>query len=238
MVSGQQGVNNTGGAAATTCYLCQMHFPVSLHRLPVLFLVVSASTASAADYRVDPARSLLVVRTAKDGPAARLAHNHVVVAKDLSGTLKYDPANPDACAVSVTVDARTLILDDPAMRKKFGETSVLSRGDVEDVRKAMLAEDQLYVARFPHLTFLSSKVTRAADGTYVVSGHLTLRGSAQPVSFPATVEAAADGTVTARGTFTVKQTQFGWKPYSAMFGAVRNKDEVTFIIELVAVPAV
>jgi hypothetical protein len=43
---------------------------------------------------------------------------------------------------------------------------------------------------------------------------------------------------TLRGTATLAFTQssFGYRPYSALLGAIKNKDAVTLHIDLVAIP--
>src|SRR4029434_2839520 len=51
---------------------------------------------SAGTFTVDPGQSALVVQVFKDGVAARLAHDHVVEARALSGTVAYIPPKPDA----------------------------------------------------------------------------------------------------------------------------------------------
>jgi hypothetical protein len=40
----------------------------------------------------------------------------------------------------------------------------------------------------------------------------------------------------ATATFTFMQSAFGYKPYSALLGAIKNKDAVMLHIQLVAVP--
>lgn len=196
---------------------------------------LSAGGVLAADYGLVPLRSVLVVKTYRDGVAARLAHNHVVAARDVSGHLRFEEGRPEACSVTVHVPVATLILDDPVLRKRFGESSALSQTDRSNMLRTMLDKDQLWADRYPTLSFVSTAVSRQPDGRYLVNGNLTMRGVTRAVTFPATVE-RTDGMLRARGEFTVKQSQFGWSPFSTMLGAIKVKDEVTFFLDLVAAP--
>ena len=59
-----------------------------------------------------------------------------------------------------------------------------------------------------------------------VTGDLTIRGTARPVAFDLSL---ADGRV--RGTAVLKQTEWGIKPYTALFGALKVADEVRVEID-------
>ena len=70
------------------------------------------------------------------------------------------------------------------------------------------------------IAFESSSVK--ADGDRLeVSGDLELGGRRAPIVFELTL---AGGRIT--GTATVKQTDWGIKPYSALFGTLKVLDEV------------
>jgi polyisoprenoid-binding protein YceI len=62
-----------------------------------------------------------------------------------------------------------------------------------------------------------------ADGDrLIVQGDLTLVGNTRPIAFDLTV--GADGTL--GSSVVVKQTDWGIKPYSTLFGALKVVDEV------------
>jgi hypothetical protein len=42
------------------------------------------------------------------------------------------------------------------------------------------------------------------------------------------------GALRARATVTFLQSSFGYRPYRALLGAIRNRDEVTLHVDLVA----
>jgi polyisoprenoid-binding protein YceI len=97
------------------------------------------------------------------------------------------------------------------------------------------AEGQLDVARFPMITFTSTTITLETQDRYLVMGPLTIRGVTKAVRFPANV--VMEGNVfRGTATLTLMQRAFGYKPYSALLGTIKNKDAVMLHIDLVAVP--
>src|SRR3989442_5986753 len=101
--------------------------------------------------------------------------------------------------------------------------------------KSMKAESQLHVAKFPMIRFSSTTITAETQDRFLVTGQLTIRGVTKAVQFPAKVVMTGKAF---RGTATLElaQSAFGYKPYSALLGAIKNKDGVTLHIDLVAVP--
>ena len=194
-----------------------------------------AAPASAATFRVDPSRSSLVVQIFRDGVAAKLGHDHVVQATAFSGSVTYDPSAPGRSSVAAQVQTATLKADDAETRRRFGLEGQPSANDVAEIDKSMKAEGQLDVARFPAITFTSTTITPDTPDRYLVAGDLTIRGVTRAVQFPANV--VMEGRVfRATATLTFMQSAFGYKPYSALLGAIRNKDAVMLHIDLVAVP--
>jgi polyisoprenoid-binding protein YceI len=201
----------------------------------VLAVALGAGAAAAGTLRVDPGRSVLLLRLSRAGPAGRLAHDHAVRATDLRGTVEFDPAAPGEAAVVVEVPTAALRVDEPADRRRLGLEGDLSADQRADVDRAMRAPDQLDVARFPAIRFESTSIRREGEGRYAVSGRMTIRGVTRELSFPARVT-LEDGTLVARATVSFLQSSFGYRPYSAFLGAVRNRDEVTLQVDLVAGP--
>src|SRR5262245_49262279 len=193
-----------------------------------------AGSASAATFKIDPSRSLLVVQIFRDGVAAKLGHDHVVQATTVSGSVTYDPATPAVSSVAAEVQTATLKVDEAQTRRRFGREGQPSTGDVAEIEASMKAEGQLDVARFPTITFASTTITAETPERYLVTGQLTIRGVTRDVQFPAT--AVMDGNILrTTATLTFMQSAFGYKPYSALFGAIKNRDAVVLHIDLVAV---
>jgi len=75
------------------------------------------------------------------------------------------------------------------------------------------------------ISFRSTRAEETAEGLSV-TGDLTLRNTTRSVAFDLVL---SDGRV--RGTAVVKQTDWGMKPYTALFGALKVADEVRVEID-------
>jgi polyisoprenoid-binding protein YceI len=197
--------------------------------------LLGPGAAEAAVFRVDGERTRLAVRLYREGPGSLLAHDHVVEATEIGGTLEYDAARPEASAVVIEVRTASLRVDEPAARRRLGVEGDLSDGQRADVAKAMRSSDQLDVAQYPTIRFVSTRVQPQGEGRLQIEGRLTIRGVTREVAFPVTV-ALESGAVRGRATLTFLQSSFGYRPYRALLGSIRNKDEATLHVDLVAVP--
>ena len=199
-------------------------------------LLLAPGVVWGATFRIDPGRTRLAVRLYREGLGSRLAHDHVVEATEVTGRVDYDAGRLEASSIVVEVRTASLRVDEPAARRRLGLEGDLSDSQRADVDKAMRAADQLDVAHHPTIRFASARVVPEAGGRLLrVTGQLTLRGVTRDLSFPATV-ALESGTFRGRATLTFLQSSFGYRPYSAVLGAIRNKDEVSLHIDLVATP--
>lgn len=195
-----------------------------------------SSDVQAAPYKVDPAKSQLVVQVFKEGVASSLAHDHVVQATQISGTIEYDPASVTTSSIQVEAKSASLQADAPALRKQFGLTSELGEDDRKQVEANMKGEDQLNVAKYPTISFKSTGITvGTTPGDVLVKGNLTLRGVTKAVSFPAKVKMDGANFV-GEGKLKIKQNDFGYEPYSALLGAIKNQNEVVLNLKVVGVP--
>jgi polyisoprenoid-binding protein YceI len=101
--------------------------------------------------------------------AANFTVRHMMVTnvrgnfEKISGVLNFDPANPAAAVVDVTIDAASI------------NTGVADRDN--HLRSA----DFLDVANYPNITFKSTKVEANGDNRAKVTGDLTIRGVTKSV---------------------------------------------------------
>ena len=94
-------------------------------------------------------------------------------------------------------------------------------GDDDKANIQQTVDDE--VLKRQAITFRSTRVQPAADGRgFGVQGDLTLLGTTRPLAFDVTV--GDGGTLAA--VAVVKQSDWGMKPYSALFGALKVVDEV------------
>lgn len=200
--------------------------------LVCLLLAPSVSRADPKTHTVDATASEVVVLVYKAGLASGLAHDHVIAAKDFTGTLTYDPKDPAATQISLTIQAASLVADLPALTKKHGLTSSPSESDRKSIEETLKGEDQLDVKKFPTISF-KSKSAQVVEGVLHISGTFTLHGKSKTVTLPVTIASEKSGALRGKGTFTVRQSDFGYEPYSAFLGAVKVKDRVRITVDLV-----
>jgi polyisoprenoid-binding protein YceI len=87
-----------------------------------------------------------------------------------------------------------------------------------------------------HYPFVEVRARRLGD-TGQLRADITLHGTTRPYTVPATIELVPQGVV-ARGTLTLKQTDFGITPFSVLGGAMAVQDTLEIRFDLPARPAV
>ena len=184
-------------------------------------------------FALDSKRSAFVLQVFKEGAAAALAHDHTVHATEMSGEVIADPAAPEAAKVTMTVQTKSLVNDDPQVRKQFGLDPTVPEKDKKAVEESMKGDDQLDVGKYPTISFSSSSVEKNGDKLTLV-GDFTLHGVTKKIRMPITVK-ITDDTLVGDGKVRFLQSDWSITPYSAFLGAVKNKDEVVLNVHLVAV---
>jgi polyisoprenoid-binding protein YceI len=111
-----------------------------------------------AEWTLDPAHT-----------AVEFSTRHMMVTtvrgqfQKVSGTLNFDPQNPAASSIEVTIDAASLTTT------------------VEDRDNHLRSPDFLDVASYPTITFKSTKVEMTGSNTGKITGNLTIHGVTRPV---------------------------------------------------------
>jgi YceI-like domain len=161
-----------------------------------------------------PENATLTVRTKRVGAASRAGHDLLIEVTSWSATLDLGE-----------VPAATLTADASSLRVLEGTGGVMALGDDDKAGIAKTIDDEVLMGR--RIEFRSGTVELTEDGAPErVTGELELAGRRHPISFEL---AAADGRLT--GTATVRQTDWGMKPYSALFGTLKVADEVEIAID-------
>jgi hypothetical protein len=171
---------------------------------------------TAGAYKLGPDIATLSVRTKKAGAASMAGHDLLIEVGDWSATLDLAD-HPEQTTIELRADSGSL-----TVLEGTGGAMTL-----EDEHKASIKQtiDDEILRRAP-IEFRSTAIEPSADGgsgRFHVSGELELAGKREPISFELTL--GADGTLT--GSAVVKQTRWGIKPYSALFGTLKVIDEVT-----------
>ena len=169
-------------------------------------------------YTLGPDDGTLSLRTGRTGAAAKAGHDLLIHVTAWEATL---PAVEDAADTTIELDA-----DGGSLRVQEGSGGMKALTD-DDKAEIVRAIDDEILKRQP-ITFRSTQVRPAADGSGLsVQGDLTLVGETRAIAFDLAV--GDDGGLSA--VVVVKQTDWGIKPYSTLFGALKVADEVTVEIE-------
>ncbi len=192
----------------------------------------TAAPAPAATYTVNPDKGLIYVLVLKDETTvlSSASHNHAIRAQGFSGQVTWSPDDASACKVSITVPVASLDVDPQWLRDRVGYTQKLKDSDRETIRKNMLAKDQLDASSHPNITFQSTRCS-GSQGSYKVSGNLSIRGKTAPVTSVMRIEVEG-GELTATGRFQTTHSAFGFEPFSALMGALKNRDELEFVMDV------
>jgi polyisoprenoid-binding protein YceI len=210
----------------------------------------AATSAGAAELRIDPARSTFAVLTRKAGVASGFAHDHLITAPKAALALSFDPADPAATRATFDVEVAKLEIDPPGPRARLearlhqlgigpADLPSISIADRKKVREAALSDRQLDAAAHPalraELLGLEKSAKPEGDFAWTAKLRLTLRGKS--VERPlATRFESAGGQVTAEAFGEFKFSDFGIEPYSAALGAIRNDDRFYVYVALAAAP--
>jgi polyisoprenoid-binding protein YceI len=168
----------------------------------------------ATTHALGPGNGTLTVRTGKGGAAAKAGHNLLFEVTAWRGTIELGPETQ----MSLTADAKSM-----RVREGKGGMNALGDDDMANIEQTIDEE----VLKGTKIEFHSTSVETSADGARMnVSGELELSGRQAPISF----ELAVDGG-RLTGTATVTQSQWGMKPYSALFGTLKVLDDVQVAID-------
>jgi hypothetical protein len=168
-------------------------------------------------HTLGPKDGTLSVRTGKGGAAAVAAHNLLIEVGTWRATVEAGAA-PDDTKLMLSADARSL-----RVIEGTGGISGLEEDDRQRIAKTIDEE----VLKGTDIEFRSSAVSANPDGSRLtVEGDLELAGRTEPITFELTL---ADGRVT--GSASLKQSDWGMKPYSTLFGTLKVADELRVEID-------
>ena len=163
-------------------------------------------------HELGPDTARLVVKTYREGVAAKVGHDLIIEVTDWKATLEIG-ADRSQSSLQLDADARSL-----RAREGLRGLKPLSDKDREEIRKNI---EEKVLGGEP-ISFRSSTVEAGDDDGLSVSGELTLHGQSRPADFE--LSTGADGRVT--GTATLVQSEFGVKPYRGLMGALKVRDSL------------
>jgi polyisoprenoid-binding protein YceI len=186
-------------------------------------------------YDVVPSESLLTILAFRGGALAKAGHNHVIASHDVSGTF-YVPDDVLRSTFELHVPVARLTIDEPALRAKEGADFPTNVPDSakEGTRHNMLSEALLSGDQYPEFTLVSQRMQPGSMGTSVQADvQVNIRGQSHTVQVPVAYT-LTNGELVASGELSIKQTDLGLTPFSAMLGALQVQDEMHIKFRIVA----
>jgi polyisoprenoid-binding protein YceI len=174
----------------------------------------------------------ITLRTFRDGLAAQAGHDLTIEAVRWSAELVVTEDLTPA-SLTVTVDLGSLVV-----RAGTGGLKPLTDRDMREI--AVTARKVLKADRFPEAVFSATEFEPAPDttdgsadspatnNTGTVRGSLKLAGQTGPLE----LRVRPEGSGRYEATTTVRQTDFGIKPYSGFLGALKVRDTVDVQVEV------
>jgi polyisoprenoid-binding protein YceI len=179
-------------------------------------LLASPLFAQAPAWQIDPAHS-----------AAQFAGRHMMVStvrgqfNKLSGTVSWDGKTFGSASVEIVIDAASI------------DTREAKRDD------HLRSGDFFDVAKFPTITFKSTRLDPAGEGKLRMTGDMTIHGVTRPVVFevngptPAIKDQGGNSRVGASATTTINRKDFGLLWNRALdSGGVVVGDEVAVTVDI------
>ena len=167
-------------------------------------------------HEIGPEAASLLVKTYREGLAAKVGHDLVIEVADWSATVEVAD-DPAGSSFALDADSRSM-----QIREGTGGAKPLCDKDRADIRKTI--DDK--ILRGQPISFRSDGV-RAADGGLSVEGALTMAGQARAVT--AQLQVDADGRLTA--TIPLTQSAWGIQPYRGMLGALKVRDDLEIMVD-------
>ena len=171
---------------------------------------------SAGTHQLGPDSGTLQVKTYREGMASKVGHDLTLDVTKWDATVTVAEGGA-LSSLELSADPRSLTVRDGS-----GGAKPLSDKDRAEIPKNI---DEKVLGGQP-ISFRSTEA-QLADTTLSASGELTMAGDTHPVS--ARLNVGPDGHVT--GTIPLTQSDWGIKPYKAMMGALKVKDEVDVVID-------
>jgi polyisoprenoid-binding protein YceI len=168
-------------------------------------------------YALEPPEGRLLVETSRRGAASKAGHDLVIEVQTWGATVEL-AADPAASVFELNADSRSFkVLEGTGGVKPLGEKD--KEGIVQTINDEIL--------KGTSITFRSTAVRPDGGGRLHVTGDLEIRNGVNLVAFD--LQIGDDGRVTGRATIT--QSEWGIKPYTALFGALKLADDVQIAVE-------
>ena len=168
-------------------------------------------------YALEPPDARLLIRTSRRGAASKAGHDLLMEAQTWGATVQIAP-DPAQSVFELNADSRSFkVLEGTGGIKALGESD----------RRSIVKTINQEVLKGASITFRSTAVRPDGAGRFHVTGDLELANGISLIAFD--VEIGDDGRLA--GSATLNQTEWGIKPYTGLFGALKVADAVQVEVE-------
>lgn len=176
----------------------------------------SVASDKGATWTIGPSDGELLLHTGVAGRAARMGHRLTIAMSRWRATVSWAGSRPVSAELAVEVASFEV-------QSGAGGVKGLSAIDKAQVRSNALKS--LHANRFPGIRYTADVIERADDG-YRLAGTLEIRGTSRDHVVDLRTQDLGDSWRMS-GETTVRQTDYGVKPYSLLMGSVQVADDVS-----------
>ncbi|MGH8403326.1 MAG: YceI family protein, partial [Gammaproteobacteria bacterium] len=175
----------------------------------------SLNTQGALHYLIRPDLSDVRFLVYRAGPLASFGHNHVIRAANIQGDI-YLGHDLQHSGFTLTLPVADFKVDEPAARAVEGAdfTAQPSPQAIQGTGKNMLGPAGLDAAEYPDIRIRSVRFV-GPDWGPDATVRIDLHGIQRDMTLPIALEHAGDRLI-ATGTFEIRQSDFGIKPFSIL----------------------
>lgn len=191
---------------------------------------------AAGIYQIDPQHSELRILVYRAGPLANFGHNHVMVNRALTGTLRVGQSI-ETSGFALSIPVAQFIVDDAGARREEGEdfSGEVSDGAREGTLHNMLSAPLLNADTYPSIEIRSEQLQEIHGSLNAIMA-LRIAGRDANIAAPFTIDMAPAG-LGATASFELRQTELGLTPMSLIGGALQVRDAMQIKLTLTAAPA-
>ena len=158
----------------------------------------------------------LLIRTGVAGRAARMGHRLTIAMTRWEATVAWAAAEPVSAELTVEIDSLEVLRGEGGVKGLTGPEKSLVKSN---------ALKSLDANRYPEIRFAADEIDKT-DGGYRLAGKLHIRGKSRKHVVDLRTEDLGDGWRMSVES-SVRQTDYGVKPYSLLMGSVKVADEVS-----------
>ncbi len=168
------------------------------------------------DWTLGASDGELLVRTGVKGRAARMGHRLTIAMTRWQATVSWAGAEPVSAELAVETDSFEVLRGEGGVKALSGPEKTLVRSN---------ALKSLDASRFPEIRFSADIINKTHDG-YRLTGNLQIRGKSREHVIDLRTEDLGDSWRMSAES-SVRQSDYGIKPYSLLMGSMQVTDDVT-----------